>query len=240
MIGAFKDYVANYDLTNDKINTKFNHSIRVMNLSKKYAKKLGFNNQDIKIASQIGLLHDIGRFEQIRIYNTYNDSESVDHADLGVKILFRDNVISKFDIDKNGYQLIKVAIKNHNKYAIESGLSEKELLHAKLIRNMDKIDILYIYSSLIELTTTEDEISPLVLKKIKNNECVQNDDRRNINDQIASYFAFCFDIYNQECLDEAKKYVTKIYEKLNHKEKFTEIYNLVIRYIDERKNENAR
>lgn len=190
MIGAFKDYVANYDLTNDKINTKFNHSIRVMNLSKKYAKKLGFNNQDIKIASQIGLLHDIGRFEQIRIYNTYNDSESVDHADLGVKILFRDNVISKFDIDKNDYQLIKVAIKNHNKYAIESGLSEKELLHAKLIRDMDKIDILYIYSSLIELTTTEDEISPLVLKKIKNNECVQNDDRRNINDQIASYFAF--------------------------------------------------
>ena len=35
----------------------------------------------------IGLLHDIGRFEQVKVYDTFSDIDSIDHADYGVEIL---------------------------------------------------------------------------------------------------------------------------------------------------------
>ena len=41
----------------------------------------------------VGLLHDIGRFEQVRIYNTFRDAESVNHAQFSADLLFRDGMI---------------------------------------------------------------------------------------------------------------------------------------------------
>ena len=38
----FDDYVSNYDLNDINIKLKYNHSYRVMSLSKKYSKKIGF------------------------------------------------------------------------------------------------------------------------------------------------------------------------------------------------------
>ena len=46
-------------------------------------------------------------------------------------------------IDKEDYQVVYTAIKNHNKFVIESNLTERELLFSKLIRDADKLDILY-------------------------------------------------------------------------------------------------
>ena len=43
MIEEFKKYVDNYDLNNENIKLKYNHSLRVMALSRKYAVKLGFS-----------------------------------------------------------------------------------------------------------------------------------------------------------------------------------------------------
>lgn len=61
---------------------------------------LGLDQDEIDLASLIGLLHDIGRFEQLKRYNCFIDSKTIDHALLGVQILFDDNLISKFDIDQ--------------------------------------------------------------------------------------------------------------------------------------------
>lgn len=48
------------------------------------------------------------------------------------------------------------AIKNHNKYKIEDGLTSKEEFFAKLIRDADKIDILYeCEKNLLEWTRRE-------------------------------------------------------------------------------------
>ena len=52
MVEEFEKYVNNYDLTKEKIILKKNHSIRVMNLCVKYAKKLGFNDEDMSLATE--------------------------------------------------------------------------------------------------------------------------------------------------------------------------------------------
>ena len=42
------------------------------------------------------MLHDIGRFEQIRRFGTFNDVQSVDHAEFGADLLFKEGLIRKF------------------------------------------------------------------------------------------------------------------------------------------------
>ena len=42
------------------------------------------------------MLHDIGRFEQIRRFGTFNDAQSVDHAEFGADLLFKEGLIRKF------------------------------------------------------------------------------------------------------------------------------------------------
>lgn len=242
MIEVFNEYVNAYDMNNPKIRLKYDHSFRVMDLSLKYAKILGFNEEDTLLAGQIGLLHDIGRFEQARKYNTLNDLGSIDHADLGVKILFEDNLIDKFNIDRKNYEIIKKTIKNHNKYEIQARLNERELLHAKLIRDTDKLDILYnaAYLNHLDLTTTSEGISPLVLDDILNRRCVKSENVRNNNDRIVRFLAFVFNIYNDECLKEISEHIKIVYERLEYKQKFEEVYNLIMDYIEERIGQNVR
>lgn len=141
----FKDYVNNYDMSNDKINLKYYHTLRVTNFCKEIAASLNLSNDDIEISELIGLLHDIGRFEQIRVYNTFIDKDSIDHADYGVEILKVNNLITQFVSDNEIQNIVLTAIHNHNKFSIESGLDERINLFCKIIRDADKLDIFNIF-----------------------------------------------------------------------------------------------
>ena len=139
----FLEYTSKYDLTNFHIKRKISHSLRVMELCNTIAKKLDLNKEEIELATLIGLLHDIGRFEQMKIYKTFDDRKSIDHGDFGVEILKNNNYIRKY-LDEEIYdKIIFTSIKNHNKFEIEKNINENELLFCKIIRDADKIDILY-------------------------------------------------------------------------------------------------
>ena len=112
----FEKYVEKYDSKNPKIDRKIKHSYRVIDVAEDIAKSLKLTEEDITLAKLIALLHDIGRFEQIRIYNTFSDKDSIDHADFGVKVLFEDNLIRNFIKEDRFDNIIYKSIKNHNKY----------------------------------------------------------------------------------------------------------------------------
>lgn len=242
MIEEFDKYVSNYDLNNSDIKLKYNHSYRVMKLSRKYATLLGFNEHDIELATLIGLLHDIGRFEQLRVYNTYNDSKSVDHALYGVQELFDKNIIKKFWNNEEDYEIIKFSILNHNKYEIPFTNDERMLKHAKLIRDTDKLDILFLEGYLHELNikATNDDISSKVLEQFYNHKSILNKSEKNINDDITITFAFVFDINYDICLKEIRKNYEYFYKQIDGKDKFEKIYLEVLKYIDERIDKNVR
>lgn len=136
----FDVYTSNYDMSNATIRYKYDHSKRVMENCMNIAKSLGLSIEEVLIAGLVGLLHDIGRFEQYKVYNTFNDLKSIDHGDYAVKILFEDNYIRKF-IDEDSYdEIIKKSILYHNKFLIGE-CNDKELIFCKVIRDADKIDI---------------------------------------------------------------------------------------------------
>ena len=140
----FDEYVSRYDLNEGKIALKYNHILRVADISKKIATELGLSDEDILLAELIGIFHDIGRFEQVKVFNTFDDKKSINHGEYGVKVLFEDGLIEQFNIEDKYYNTIKNAVLNHNRKEIEEGLSEHDLLHCKIIRDADKLDIFYV------------------------------------------------------------------------------------------------
>ena len=236
MIEEFNKYVSNYDLNNKDIRLKYNHSFRVMELSEKYANLLGLYEEDVKLAKTIGLLHDIGRFEQLAVYHTYNDSKSIDHADYSVEQLFDKEEIKRFYKNKNHWDIIRLAIKNHNKFAITGVSDDRCFLHCHLITATDKLDILYNWSTLHDIFPIDEDIkfSKNVITSIRNHESVKKEDIKNSSDRNACFMAFIFDIHFDECVSEAYNYIKKVYNELKYKEIYKEAMEIIDNYVKER------
>ncbi len=233
---AFDKYVSDFDFKVDGIEYKYYHSYRVQKYSEKISDMLNLGLKDKKLASDIGLLHDIGRFHQLEKYNSFCDKK-IDHADYGAKILFEDNLILNYDINKCDYEIVKKAIRNHNKYQIEDGLNERELFFAKLVRDADKIDILNAFSSIrvLEICECDEEISPSVREEFFNNITVRNVNVKNKNDKIISMLAFLFDINFEVSYRIIKEedFINKFYDAIKHKEIFKEYFDYANKYLDE-------
>ena len=54
------------------------------------------SKEDMETVRVCALFHDIARFEQAKEFGDYRDYKNIDHAELGVKILFENNLIRKF------------------------------------------------------------------------------------------------------------------------------------------------
>lgn len=162
---AFAEYVSAYDPSDPKIKLKIDHTTRVANLCERIAIEA---EVDKDLAWLCGMLHDIGRFEQVRRYNTFSDAISVDHAMLGADLLFEEGLIKRFHVDlseRNRYILEK-AIRNHSMYRLESGLDKETISYCNVLRDADKIDIFKVncdtpLEDIYNVTTEELKRSPV-------------------------------------------------------------------------------
>ena len=138
----FANYTKDYNAEDPKISLKVAHTYRVAENSRYIAEKLGLSEDDVMLAWLIGMLHDIGRFEQIKRYQTFSDAQSVDHAEFGADLLFKDPVLITEYIETREFDdLIEIAVRQHNKYRISEDLGERTTMFANIIRDADKIDI---------------------------------------------------------------------------------------------------
>lgn len=199
----------NFDIKENNIFLKLRHSLYVAKLAKKLAKKL---NLDPLLAYNIGLLHDIARFEQYTKFQTFSDIKSFDHGTRGTEILFDENLIEKFKIDSKFYSIIKPAIFFHNKKHLTKKLLSEYLtsqnithsleeiyLYCNLIRDADKIDILRVVSSKeYKLENPNNGITLILQKNFENFEVI---DKKNLNtklDIILVHLSFAYSLYFKE------------------------------------------
>ena len=237
-LNEYNNYIKNYNLKDEKTSAKVAHMLRVKENSKMIAKSLNLNNEDVQLAELIGLLHDIGRFEQLKRYNTYLDKKSVNHGEFGVKILFEEGLIRNFITDNTYDEIIKKAIINHNRNKIENGLNERELLHAKIIKDADmavieKPEVVY-ESDNIEKETFTDEL----FNEFMNNELLDYSKIKTHADIIITHFKYIFNMnfkYSFQLIKE-KKYLEKIYNRINFENKNTQkqfetIYDTTVKYL---------
>lgn len=195
VINAFAEYVRNYDPSDEKIKLKIDHTYRVAGLCQRIAESLGLSEPDVDIAWLLGMLHDIGRFEQIRRFGTFNDVQSVDHAEFGADLLFKEGLIRKFaegyyeecELARSGNEeaeqiiknnehhnkdtgLLELAIRQHNKYRVKEDLTERQRMFCDILRDADKVDIFKVNADIpmeiIYDVTTEELKSGVISKEV--------------------------------------------------------------------------
>lgn len=197
----FDKYVSQFNPNEGRIKLKIDHIKRVAIMSKKIAQNLHLSDEQIKLAELIGLFHDIGRFKQAELYNTFNDRISVNHAELSVKVLFDENLIDNFKVEEKYKKIIRLAVINHNRNKIEDNLNEEEMLFAKIIRDADKLDIYYTiceydFPSIFWYPDfNSGPISDLMMNDFIANHFVNYSNIKSNSDQILIFYAYIFDFY---------------------------------------------
>jgi hypothetical protein len=121
---------------------KLEHSLRVAAEARAIAAGEGWGAGDVRLADAIGLLHDTARFPQFEIYRTFNDTESIDHGDLGARTLEEEGFLDGLNDD--ACRLILHSVQYHNKKELPRTLHAHEEKHLRLIRDADRLDIFFI------------------------------------------------------------------------------------------------
>ena len=241
---AFDKFISDYDMNDERIKLKYEHTYRVAKQSLEIAKSINLDEENTKLAYLIGMLHDVGRFPQEKIYHTFNDSISKDHAELGCKVLFEDGLIRNFIKDNKYDDLIYKSIYFHNKYSIDDNeIDENIILHEKIIRDADKIDILHNVCNLggIKLPEDDNGISMETMEDFLFETPVSHSHKHTKNDSTLVMIAFVFDLnftYSYRYFKD-NEYINKIYNKLKNKELFLPYINKANEHI-ERKLENVK
>ncbi len=130
---------------------KEDHTLRVTAYCRQLAEHLGFSPRDAMLAELIGLFHDVGRFQQYTLYRTFDDRLSINHAQLGLQeIAGLEQLAAVLGDDR---EVFETAILYHNAIRLPDGLTKRQELFCKLIRDADKLDIYYVLAPYLEPPT---------------------------------------------------------------------------------------
>lgn len=203
---AFDRYTSNYDLSDPKILLKYIHTGKVAENGERIARSLELPQEDAELAWEIGMLHDIGRFEQLRRYGTFMDSESIDHAEFGADLLFKEKLIEQFENDSSKYDLIETAIRYHSRYRLPEGLSERERMFCDIIRDADKADIFRAnfetgMEDIYNVTTEElknSPVTPEVFEAFMEGHAVLRSLKKHPIDHLVGHLSLSFELVYQE------------------------------------------
>jgi len=228
---AFKEYVNTFNMKDKNIYLKYEHTLEVVKIIELISKKMNLPQIDIDLAKTIAFLHDIGRFEQINKTNTFQD-DILDHADNGIDLLFNRGLIEEFKVDKKYYEIIRKAIKYHNKLTILDEVEKSEELFVKLIRDADKVDIYRVRTKYLDNNFLE-EPHNINLKDFYNHKCINLKNIKNKSDSILCVIAFIYDFNYKESIEVLKgtKYYQKFINNIKVGEKVKKIFNNIKKEI---------
>jgi hypothetical protein len=218
----FFEYVYRFSspdpLIKENIELKIEHTGRVCENILLIAKSEIRNEKECMLAETIALFHDLGRFEQFMKYKTFRDSESENHALLGIKILNEERVLSRLSGEEEN--LILKAIEYHNLMEVPEYIKTfgKLYFFSRLIRDADKIDILRLASEeyleegkrrnpALELYLPDARgYSEPIVSEILNSRMAKIGDMKNRNDLKLLRLSWIFDINFPSTFLLLKKY----------------------------------
>ncbi len=116
------------------------HSMKVRDNCALIADGLGWTGSRRDLALTAAVLHDAGRFLQFADYGTFFDGASVDHGDLGRRVL--EEAFPWERLEGEGVkETILEAVRLHNKKALPAGVPPHLRPVAEIVRDSDKIDV---------------------------------------------------------------------------------------------------
>lgn len=246
---AFEIYLDGYDRQDDKIKLKIVHTYCVVDCAQEIARRMNLCEEDVQLAKMIGLLHDIGRFEQVRQFDSFMP-DTMDHAAYGVELLFGEKRMIRQFMDTDIYdEIIRLAIEKHSAFLLEGIEEERALLHARLIRDADKLDNCRVkleetMETLLGVSEKEagrGKISEKVWASCLAKESVFSADRLTKADFWVSYLAVYYDVNFPATFSIIKEqnYIRRIADRLQYEdpdtaEKVEKLVQEVEKFMDEK------
>jgi putative nucleotidyltransferase with HDIG domain len=223
---------------------KKEHSIKVSQLSGQIAANLMLEEEDILLAEIIGLVHDIGRFDQFEKYKTFDDQQSVNHAEFGISVLKDLDFLSKFPEEQQA--IITNAILNHNKEAVPLKEDKVTILYSQILRDADKLDIwetcisnllrngkFRLDSISLNLPHTG-LVSEGVIRNIMHHKQVSRKDIKSVNDFKLMVMSMVFDLNYRvsfHLLNE-KQLIKKLYDSLPKRDVVIDAYREMRLFVE--------
>ncbi len=234
---TFREYTDAYDATDEKIKLKIDHTYRVAELCERIAKAERMEKTEVDLAWLLGMLHDVGRFEQLRRYGTFSEADSIDHAALGADILFGGplsagkGLIRTYVDDAAEDEVIETAIRVHSAYRIPEGLAPRTEKLCHILRDADKIDILRVNVDVpleeIYNTTTEElrnaAVTPAVMDSFYEHQATLRSIKRTPVDHVVGHISLVFELVFPESVRIVKE--QGYLEKLLHFESRNTVTN---------------
>ena len=228
----------------ENILLKKQHTLRVCDNMALISTELSDNDQLIALAS--ALLHDVGRFEQLKRYGTFSDFKSEDHASLGVRVLKELGTLHFLAPDEA--KLIVTAIENHNKAQVASGLSSRTLQICNLLRDADKLDIWKVVigyykkgsekqnPTLVHHLPTGKDVSYKVYQTLNNQEIVSFSILESVIDLKLVQMGWIYDINTPKALKLVieRGYLAAIYQTLPATKHINELYQMMQKHLSDK------
>ena len=210
---AFYEYAGRFDSSDGRVALKIVHTDAVVAIMKRLCSMRKLPKHTESLALLCALFHDIGRFEQLKQYDTFLDHKSVDHAALSCQVLKENQILAALPAPDQ--EMILTAIANHNRLEIdENSVSGQEgMTLCRLLRDADKCDIFRVFATddMTDVIGVPDEIpagetvSPSVLSAVREHRCVDKRIRETHLDFWISFLSFFFDLNYPESAAIAKE-----------------------------------
>ena len=204
----FSKYCRSFDSEDDDIRKnmalKEEHTYRVCSNILELCRGESMDDGHMLIAETIALLHDVGRFEQYRQFKTFRDGISVNHAELGSRIIEDYEVLASLFPRERA--IIAHSVEHHNAFAIPNTLPEQTQLFLKLIRDADKLDIWRVFVEYFGQPEEErasaaglglpdkPKCSPSVLEQISSGKMVRLSTVKTLNDFKIMQLSWVYDL----------------------------------------------
>ena len=244
---VFEQYLDGYDREDDKVRLKIVHTYGVAKCSRQIAERMQLPEEEQELAQLIGLLHDIGRFEQLKRFDSF-EPDTMDNASFGVRILFEEGLIRNFVKEDTFDEVIRTAIAKHSDFRLQGITDDRTLRHARIIRDADKLDNCRVkledtIETILGVTAREvgeTAISGEILEQFKRKESILSSARRTKMDYWLSYLAYFFDINYKVSMDMIREndYIKRLIRRIPYsnpqtKVQMGEVEEMLLRYAEE-------
>jgi hypothetical protein len=155
-------------------------------------------------AELLGLIHDVGRFPQLAEYGTFSDDISLNHGELGFRVIGSTGSLESLPVETR--TALSDGVRYHNQPAIPQNIGSKSAQYLKLIRDSDKLDIFRIIHEAVasnrianhpEITLNIDldgPINPAALAELKRRQNVTYANVRSLADFGLAQLAWLYDL----------------------------------------------
>ncbi len=132
----------------DMMQLKLEHTLCVVDDARRIMEGEAWAEGARVMGEACALLHDSGRYSQLKEFGTFQDSKSIDHAKRGVQVIAGQRWLDETTDEE--WKTVLAAVALHNKRRISPTVSPELASFVHLVRDADKLDIFRVMESAVK------------------------------------------------------------------------------------------